>query len=34
MKFLLQTNNGEIDEVEVFNARNLIQNSRGLHEYL
>lgn len=34
MKFLLQTNNGEIDEVEVFNARDLVQNSRGLNSYL
>ena len=34
MKFLLQTRNGEIDDVEVFNARDLIQNSRGFNEYL
>ena len=34
MKFLLQIRNGEIDDVEVFNARDLIRNSRSLNEYL
>lgn len=34
MKFLLQTMYGKINDVEVFNARDLIQNSRGLNSYL
>lgn len=34
MKFLLQIKNGEIADVEVFNACNLIRNSKRLHEYL
>ena len=34
MKFLLQTRNGEIDDVEVFNARDLIRNSKTFNEYL
>ena len=34
MKFLLQTMYGKINDVEVFNARDLIQNSRTLNSYL
>ena len=34
MKFLLQTMYGKINDVEVFNARDLVQNSRGLNSYL
>ena len=34
MKFLLQTRNGEIDDVEVFNARDLIRNTKWSNEYL
>ena len=34
MKFLLQTMYGKINDVEVFNARDLIQNSRTLNTYL
>lgn len=34
MKFLLQTVYGKINDVEVFNARDLVQNSRGLNSYL
>ena len=34
MNFLLQTKYGKIDDVEVFNARDLIIHSRGLNSYL
>ena len=34
MKFLLQTVNGQISDVEVFNARELIIHSKILNEYL
>lgn len=34
MKFLLQTVNGQISDVEVFNARDLICNSKTFNEYL